>query len=134
MVGVLVVGSGETTARVGSGETKRVGASDSTSLGADVMITGERVASTVTLTLGDDDNDSLGEEEGLLLGSIEGSDEVDSSSGGQGSIGVSVGKEVMIVGRGVDKVGFEVGQAGPPHPLPFDGCYIMMMIKKDIEM
>ena len=71
--GVLVVGSGETTARVGSGETKRVGSSESASLGADVMVTGERVASTVTLTLGnDDDDDSLGEEEELLLGSIEG--------------------------------------------------------------
>ena len=62
-VGVLVVGSGE---------TKRVGASDSTSLGADVMVTGERVASSVTLALGDDDDESLGEEEELLLGSIEG--------------------------------------------------------------
>jgi hypothetical protein len=119
----LVVGSIEAIATVGSGETKRVGSSESASLGADVMVTGERVASTVTLTLGADDDDSLGEEEELLLGSIEGSDEVDSSPGGQGSIGVSVGKGVMaIVGRGVDKVGFEVGQAGPPHPLPFDGC------------
>jgi len=99
MVGVLVVGSGETTARVGSGETKRVGASDSTSLGADVMITGERVASTVTLTLGDDDDDSLGKEEELILGSIEGR-EVESSPGGQGSIGVSVGKGVMMIEGG----------------------------------
>ena len=132
-VGVLVVGSGETTAMVGSGETKRVGASESASLGADVMVTGERVASTVTLTLGDDDDDSLGEEEELLLGSIEGSDEVDSSPGGQGSIGVSVGNGVkMIEGVCVDKVGFEVGQAGPPHPLPFDGYY--MIVKKEIEM
>ena len=119
----MVVGSGETTAKVGSGETKRVGSSESASLGAVVMVTGERVASTVTLTLGDDDDDSLGEEEELLLGSREGRDEIDSSPGGQGSIGVSVGKGVkIIVGGGVAKVGFEVGQAGPPHPLPFDGC------------
>ena len=40
-VGVLVVGSGEKTAKVGSGETKRVGSSESASLGADVMETGE---------------------------------------------------------------------------------------------
>ena len=119
----MVVGSGETTAKVG--------ASDSTSVGADVMVTGERVASSVTLPLGDDDDDLLGEEELLLLGSIEGR-EVESSPGGQGSIGVSVGKGVMMIEGGcVDKVGLEVGQAGPPHPLPFDGCYIMMIIKKE---
>ena len=40
----------------------------------------------------------------------------------------------MIEGGCVEIVGFEVGQVGPPHPLPFDGCYIMMIIKKEIEI
>ena len=129
-VGVLVIGPGETTAKVGSGETKKVGSSESTSLGADVMVTGERVAFTVTL--GDDDDDSLGEEEELILGSIEGR-EVESSPGGQGSTGVIVGKGVMMIEGGcVAIVGFEVGQAGPPHPLPSDGC--LSDVKKEIEM
>ena len=38
----------------------------------------------------------------------------------------------MIEGGCVDKVGFEVGQAGPPHPLPFDGC--LSDVKNEIEM